>query len=78
MSKVRTRFAPSPTGYLHIMEAIGEIKSIERESDRRVQEWQSNIALLTVNGHINLIKSKHKRHKKINKFLDTLDEEGGN
>ena len=56
----------------HIMEAIGEIKSIERESDKRVQEWQSNVALLTINGHINLIKSKHKRHKKINKFLDDV------
>ena len=44
----------------HIMEAIGEIKSIERESDKRVQEWQSNVALLTINGHINLIKAKFK------------------
>lgn len=56
----------------HIMEAIGEIKSIERESDRRIQEWQSNVALLTVNAHINLIKAKYKRNKKINKFLDDI------
>ncbi len=56
----------------HIMEAIGEIKSIERESDKRIQEWQSNVALLTVNAHINLIKAKYKRHKKINKFLDDV------
>ena len=42
----------------HIMTAISEIKSIERESDKRIEEWQSNVALLTINGHINLIKSK--------------------
>ncbi len=56
----------------HIMDAIGEIKAIEREADKRIQEWQSNVALLTVNAHINLIKSKYKRHKKINKFLDDV------
>ena len=56
----------------HIMAAIGEIKSIERESDKRIQEWQSNVALLTINGHINLIKNKYKRNKKINNFLDSI------
>ena len=56
----------------HIMEAIGEIKSIERESDKRIQEWQSNVALLTINGHINLIKSNYKKNKKINTFLDSI------
>ncbi len=54
------------------MQAIGEIKSIERESDKRVQEWQSNVALLTINGHVNLIKAKYKRNKKINKFLEDV------
>ena len=56
----------------HIMDAIGEIKSIERESDRRIQEWQSNVALLTINAHLNLIKAKYKRNKKINDFLDAV------
>lgn len=56
----------------HIMAAIGEIKSIERESDKRIQEWQSNVALLTINAHINLIKNKYKRNKKINTFLDSI------
>ncbi|MCI9177282.1 MAG: AAA family ATPase [Clostridia bacterium] len=56
----------------HIMEAIGEIKSLERESARKVEEWQSNVALLTVNTHINYIKSKYKRNKKINHFLDNI------
>ena len=56
----------------HIMAAIGEIKSIERESDKRIQEWQSNVALLTINAHINLIKNKYKRNKRINNFLDSI------
>lgn len=47
-----------------IMEAIGQIKQIEREADKKVSEWQSNIALLTVNAHINFIKAKYKRNKK--------------
>ena len=55
-----------------IMEAIGQIKQIEREADKKVSEWQSNIALLTVNAHINFIKAKYKRNKKINKFLDDV------
>ncbi len=56
----------------HIMEAIGQIKAIEKESDKRLQEWQSNVALLTINAHINLIKNKYKKNKKINTFLDSV------
>ena len=56
----------------HIMEAIGEIKSIEKESEKRIQDWQANVALLTINAHINLIKSKYKKNKKINHFLDSI------
>ena len=55
-----------------ILEAITQIKSIERESDKKIQEWQSNVALLTVNVHINYIKSKFKRNKKINTFLNNI------
>lgn len=56
----------------HVMEAISQIKAIQSESDRKVSEWQSNVALLTVNAHINYIKSNFKRNKKINKFLDDV------
>lgn len=58
-----------------IIEAIGKIKEIEKASNKRVQEWQSNIALLTVNSHINFIKSKYKRNKKVNKFLNDIKED---
>lgn len=37
-----------------------------------MNDWQSNVALLTINAHINLIKSKFKRNKKINQFLESI------
>ena len=55
-----------------IIQAIGEIKEIEKQVEKKIEEWQSNIALLTVNNHINYIKSKFKRNKKITKFLDNV------
>ncbi len=58
-----------------IMEAIGQIKEIERQSDKKISEWQSNVALLTVNVHINYLKSKYKRNKKINKFLNDIKQD---
>jgi len=58
-----------------IMDVIGQIKEIERESDKRISEWQSNIALLTVNVHINYLKSKYRRNKKINKFLNDIKQD---
>ena len=58
-----------------IMDAISQIKQIERQADKKVSEWQSNIALLTVNAHINFIKSKYKRNKKINQFLNDVKQD---
>ena len=58
-----------------IMDAIGQIKEIERQADKKVSEWQSNVALLTVNAHINYIKSKYKRNKKINQFLNDVKQD---
>ena len=58
-----------------IMDAISVIKHIERQSDKKVSEWQSNVALLTVNAHINYIKSKYKRNKKINQFLNDVKQD---
>ncbi len=55
-----------------IMSTISEIKLIEKESEKKIQEWQSNISLLTVNVHINYIKSKYKRNKIISNFLDNI------
>lgn len=58
-----------------IIEVISEIKSIEKAADKKIEEWQSNIALLTINVHINNIKSKFKRNKKITTFLNNVKED---
>ena len=58
-----------------IMEAIEQIKTIERQSDKKISEWQSNIALLTINVHINYLKSQFKRNKKITKFLNDVKQD---
>ena len=55
-----------------IFEALSELKSIENKSDKKIEEWQSNIALLTINIHINNVKANYKRNKKINLFLDNV------
>lgn len=55
-----------------IMAAINEIKLIEKEADRKIEEWQSNVALLTINLHINAMKANYKRNKKISKYLDNI------
>lgn len=58
-----------------IMDAIEQIKIIERQSDKKISEWQSNIALLTINVHINYLKSQFKRNKKITKFLNDVKQD---
>lgn len=55
-----------------IFEAISQIKAIEKEEEKKVEEWQSNIALFTINLHINQIKATFKRNKKITKFLNDI------
>ncbi len=55
-----------------IFQALAEIKVIEREADKKVDEWQSNIALMTINVHINSIKANYKRNKKVGTYLDNV------
>ena len=59
----------------YIMDAIAQIKQIERQADKKVSEWQSNVAFLTVNAHINYIKTKYKRNKKITQFLNDVKQD---
>ena len=55
-----------------IFQALAEIKAIERESEKKIEEWQSNIALMTINVHVNSIKANYKRNKKIGTYLDNV------
>ena len=55
-----------------IIDVISKIRAIEKESNIKIEEWQSNIALITINSHINPIKTKYKKSKKITSFLDAV------
>lgn len=55
-----------------IFATISKIKGIEKEADRKIEEWQANVALLTINLHINAMKANYKRNKKITKYLDNI------
>ncbi len=55
-----------------IIQAINQIKVLEKENNQKIDEWQSNIALITINAHINPLKSKYKKNKKIISFLDNI------
>lgn len=55
-----------------IFEAIGKIKQLEKANEKRLEDWQSNIALLTINVHINSIKTQYKKYKKINSYMENI------
>ena len=55
-----------------IFDAIGQIKQLEKANEKRLDEWQSNIALLTINVHVNSIKTQYKKYKKIITHMDKI------
>lgn len=55
-----------------IIDAINQIKLLEKQSNKKIEEWQSNIALITINSHISPLKIKYKKNKKIIVFLDNI------
>lgn len=55
-----------------IFEALSEMKAIEKEAEMKIEEWQANIALMTINVHINSVKANYKRNKKISTYLDGI------
>ena len=55
-----------------IIEAINQIKVLEKENNKQIEEWQANIAVITINSNINPLKTKYKKNKKIISFLDNI------
>ena len=55
-----------------VFEALGEIKQIEKAAEKKIDEWQSNVALLTINVHVNSIKANYKRNKIINNYMEEI------
>lgn len=56
----------------YVVAAISHIKMIDKEADKKIEDWQSNIALLTINAYINPIRATYKKYKKVVVFLDSL------
>lgn len=55
-----------------VLEALAAIKGLEREADKKIEEWQASIAHLTIDVHINSIKANYKRNKIISTYLDNI------
>lgn len=55
-----------------VLEALATIKGLEREADKKIEEWQASIAHLTIDVHINSIKANYKRNKRISTYLDNI------
>ena len=55
-----------------VLEALADIKAVERASEKKIEEWQSNVALLTINVHVNSIKANYKRNKIINNYMENV------
>lgn len=55
-----------------IFDAIGQIKQLEKANEKRLEEWESNIALLTINVYINSIKTQYKKYKKITSYMENI------
>lgn len=55
-----------------VLEALASIKALERESDKKIEEWQASIAHLTIDVHVNSIKANYKRNKKISTYLENV------
>ena len=58
-----------------VLEALAAIKGLEREADKKIEEWQASIAHLTIDVHINSIKANYKRNKRISTYLDNIKQD---
>lgn len=56
----------------YVVAAISHIKLIDKEADKKIEDWQSNIALLTINAYINPIRATYKKYKKVVSFIDSV------
>lgn len=55
-----------------VFEALAQMKAVEKEAETKIEEWQSNVALLTINVHINSVKVNYKRNKIIGNYLENV------
>ena len=55
-----------------VLQVMNKIKTIEQEATSRIDEWQANISLLTINLHTDSIKAKYKKYPKIQTFVNSI------
>lgn len=60
---------------METIEIIRKIKSIERETEEKVEEWENSIALFAVGMHINDLKEKYNSYPRITAYLDKVQED---
>ena len=58
-----------------IFETLSQIKMLEKQAENKVDEWQSSIALLTINVQINSLKANYKKNKKITTYLEGVKDD---
>lgn len=60
---------------IETIEIIRKIKSIERDAEQRVADWENKIALFAVGIHINDLRDKYKEYEKVTAYLEKVQED---
>lgn len=60
---------------METIEIIRKIKSVEKDAEEKVAEWENKIALFAVGMHINDLKEKYKDYEKIGTYLEKVQED---
>ncbi len=60
---------------IETMDIMRRIKSIEKEVEERILQWQNKVALFAVGIHIDDLKERYKEYPKILKYLDDVQED---
>lgn len=57
------------------VEIIRKIKHIDKEAEKKINDWENRIALFAVGIHINDLKEKYRDFEKILKYLEAVQED---
>lgn len=55
-----------------IMQVITQIKFLEKDTDKKIENWQSSIAIVAIDAQINPLKTKYKKYKKITVYFENV------
>ena len=60
---------------IETIDIIRKIKSIEKDAEEKVSEWENKIALFAVGVHINDLKEKYKEQSRIVEYLEKVQDD---